>query len=468
MVGITAFGAYVPRYRLGRETAGWGIPIEKAVCNFDEDSVTMAVAAGQDCLRGLDRRQVDALYFATTSSPYLEQQGAALVAEALDLRKDIFATDITNNLRAGTIALRMAADAVAAGSARQALVVAADSRLGAPRGDLERSLGDGAAATLLSRDDVAAELLGSHSITEHMLDTWRTPAEPFVRAGEDRFITEEGYQRLLPQAVQEFLGKQQLRPQEFAKLCLFAPDARRHSDMSRRLGFKPEQVQDPLFGKVGNTGAASTLMLLVGALEGAKPGDRVLAAGYGDGADAYAFQVTDRVEAARKGKRGVQRQVQAKRLIANYEIYTRWRDLWTSEAARRPAPPTPSVSALWREKDQNLRLYGARCNACGYTQYPPQRVCTRCQAKDNATPVRLAETPSTVFTYSMDYLAGTVDIPLVIAVINFQGGGRMLTMMTDRELEEVKVDMPVEMTFRKLRTVAGIHNYYWKSMPVRC
>jgi uncharacterized OB-fold protein len=125
------------------------------------------------------------------------------------------------------------------------------------------------------------------------------------------------------------------------------------------------------------------------------------------------------------------------------------------------------VSALWRESDRNIRLYGATCNHCGYVQYPAQRVCVNCQAKDDSSPVRLSDHPATVFTYSMDYIAGTPDTPLVIAVVDFEGGGRMLCMMTDRELDEVRVDMPVEMSFRKLRVVNGIHNYYWKAVPKR-
>ena len=127
----------------------------------------------------------------------------------------------------------------------------------------------------------------------------------------------------------------------------------------------------------------------------------------------------------------------------------------------------PSVTALWRESDQNIRLHGAKCTQCGSIQYPPQRVCTYCLAKDESQPVRLLDKRASVFTYSMDYLAGTTDTPLVITVINFEGGGRMLCMMTDRELDEVRVGMDVDMSFRKLRVVNGIHNYYWKSVPVR-
>ena len=86
---------------------------------------------------------------------------------------------------------------------------------------------------------------------------------------------------------------------------------------------------------------------------------------------------------------------------------------------------------------------------------------------DDSEPVRLSETPASVFTYSMDYIAGAVDTPLVVTVVDFEGGGRVLCMMTDRELDEVHVGMPVEMSFRKLRVVNGIHNYYWKAIPRR-
>ncbi|MDP6783471.1 MAG: 3-hydroxy-3-methylglutaryl CoA synthase, partial [Dehalococcoidia bacterium] len=74
MVGITGVGAYVPLFRLGKETAGWKAPGEKPVANFDEDSITMAVAATMDCLNGGDKSTVDGLHFATTTSPYSEKQ----------------------------------------------------------------------------------------------------------------------------------------------------------------------------------------------------------------------------------------------------------------------------------------------------------------------------------------------------------------------------------------------------------
>ena len=45
MVGIISYGAYLPLWRLSRDAITRGAPGEKAVCNFDEDSITMAEPA---------------------------------------------------------------------------------------------------------------------------------------------------------------------------------------------------------------------------------------------------------------------------------------------------------------------------------------------------------------------------------------------------------------------------------------
>jgi 3-hydroxy-3-methylglutaryl CoA synthase len=467
MVGIRSFGAYIPKHRLGKGTVGWSYPAEKAVANFDEDSITMAVAAGTDCLRGHDRSQVDGVLFATTTPPYQEKQGAATIAAALDLRRDIYSADVTSVLRAGTTAVRMAIDAIEAGRARQVLVTAADCRMAAPGDPLEPSIGDGAAALLLSADGVIAEIEGSYSLTDSMLDVWRSQDDQFVRSWEDRFVIEEGYQRVIPEAVSAFLSQRKLTPQDISKAVYHSSDARRHAQLGAQMGFQEGQVQDPLYGRVGNAGAAFPLLLLASALEEAGPGERILVASYGDGCDVLSIRTCDGVAAAGENRRGVRGHLESRVLLKSYDEYSRWRSLMPSAAARRPPPATPSVTALWREADRTLRLHGGRCLSCGYIQYPPQRVCVRCQSKDSFEAVRLSDRAAEVFTYSMDYVAGTVDVPLVITIINFDGGGRMMCMMTDREIDDIKIGMPVEMTFRKLHTVGGIHNYYWKSMPVR-
>ena len=467
LAGISSFGGYVPRYRLGAESAGWESSGQRSVANFDEDSVSMAVAAGIDCLTGRDRDTIDGLLFATTTPPYAEKQCASIIAAALDLRRDIFTADITDVLRAGTTALKSALDSVTAGSAKNVLVIASDSRQGAPKGEAERNSGDGAAAFIISNESVIAEQAGSHTITENMIDTWRSFGDPFVRSWEDRFAIEEGLERILGEAVSGFLEKEDLQTKDVGKLALYSPDARRHLQLARQLGFQPEQVQDPLFGRMGNTGAAFPLMLLAAALEDGTPDELLLTVAYGDGSDVLGFRTTSHVKEAGHGM-GVSGYLESGQVLDNYETYAKWRDVWlTDSSSRRPQAQSPSVTAMWRESDQNIRFHGATCNQCGYIQYPAQRVCVECQTMDDATPIRLSDQPGTVFTYSLDYLAGTVDTPLAVVVVDFEPGGRTLCMMTDREVDEVQIGMEVEMSFRKLRVVNGIHNYYWKAIPRR-
>ncbi len=437
------------------------------MANFDEDSVSMAVAAAIDCLNGREREEIDGLLFATTTPPYAEKQCASIIATALDLRRDIFTADITDVLRAGTTALKSALDSVAAGSAKNVLVVASDNRQGAPKGEAERNSGDGAVAFIISEDAVIAEQAGSYTITENMMDTWRSAGDQFVRSWEDRFAIEEGLERIMGEAVSGFMEKEGVSVKDVAKLALYSPDSRRHGQLARHLGFQPEQVQDPLFGRMGNTGAAFPLMLLAGALEDGSPGQLLLTVAYGDGSDVLGFRTTSKIGERGHGL-GVSGFLDSGQVLGSYETYAKWRNVWlTDSSSRRPDPQSPSVTALWRESDQNIKFHGGVCNQCGYVQYPPQRVCVECQSRDDSTPIRLSDKLGTVFTYSLDYLAGTVDTPLAVVVVDFEPGGRVLCMMTDREVGEVQIGMPVQMSFRKLRVVNGIHNYYWKAVPLR-
>ena len=437
------------------------------MANFDEDSVSMAVAAAIDCLNGREREEIDGLLFATTTPPYAEKQCASIIATALDLRRDIFTADITDVLRAGTTALKSALDSVAAGSAKNVLMVASDNRQGPPKSETERNSGDGAVAFIISKDAVIAEQAGSYTITENMMDTWRSAGDQFVRSWEDRFAIEEGLERIIGEAISGFMEKEGVSVKDVTKLALYSPDARRHGQLARHLGFQPEQVQDPLFGRMGNTGAAFPLMLLAGALEDGAPNQLLLTVAYGDGSDVLGFRTTSKIGERGQGL-GVSGFLDSGQVLDSYETYAKWRNVWlTDSSSRRPDPQSPSVTALWRESDQNIKFHGGVCNQCGYVQYPPQRVCVECQSRDDSTPIRLSDKLGTVFTYSLDYLAGTVDTPLAVVVVDYEPGGRVLCMMTDREVGEVQIGMPVQMSFRKLRVVNGIHNYYWKAVPLR-
>lgn len=471
MVGITTYGAYVPLFRLDRRVIGG--TGEKAICSFDEDSVTMAVAAATDCLQGINRYLIDGLYFASTTTPYKEKLSASIVAMAIDLGRSVTVVDFTNSLKAGVSALKAAADAVKAGSCKNVLVVAADCRLGTPGSAIESNSGDGAAAFLVGDTGVLATLEGNYSVFDEILDVWRHEYDTYVRTWEERFNTQHGYLPLMSEAISGLMAKYKYSPADFAKIVLYTPDARRSAEVLGKIGFNIKtQLQEPLFDVMGNTGTALAPMLLVAALEEAKAGDRVLLAGYGNGSDALTLQVTDRIEKIRNQRHGLKGHLASKRIVQDYLQYLRWRRIVPFE---KIAGPWGSYSApvVWQERDQNLRLHGMKCKVCGTIQYPAQRICTKCHAKDQVEPYRFSDKKAKVFTYSMDYVTPDFQKPTVTVTVDFEPGGRGEFYLSDLRAEEVRVGLPVEMSFRRITMwedislSEGAYIYSWKAIPQR-
>jgi 3-hydroxy-3-methylglutaryl CoA synthase len=467
VAGIVSYGAYVPPTRLALALLGGGRAApeggpEKAVVWNDEDAVTMAVAAGAACLRGLDRSAVDAVLFASTTHPFREKQGAALVARALDLPREVRTADYAGSLRAGLQALRGALDAAAAGSARRVLVLASECRTAAPGSALEANLGDGAAAFLVGEEDAIAEFEAAQAVADEIVDVWRAEGDRFVHAWEERFTVQQGYAPRILEAVRGLLERLGPEAALAARLALYAPDARSHAELCRALRLPSERVQDPLFGRLGNAGAAFAPLLLAASLEGLRPGERVLVAGYGDGAEAIAFQATSRIEKL-EPRRGVSWHLARRRPARSYDRYLEARGLQVREW--EPARDAGlSATVHHRERDEDLSLCGQRCRRCGAVQFPPQRVCETCFAKDDFERLRLSDRTGRVVTYTFDHFFPTPDPPTVVTITEVEGA-RIHLQLVGCAPEEVKLDMPVEFVFRRIHETGGRPNYYWKATP---
>jgi 3-hydroxy-3-methylglutaryl CoA synthase len=467
MEGIVAYGAYIPIYRLSRDAMGkaWGVrgaPGERSMANFDEDSITMAVEAALDCINGIDRKKIDALFFASTTSPYKEKQCSTLIATAADLGNEITTSDFAGTLRAGTGALKAALAAVKSGAAKNVLVVAADCRVGEPGSPDEQSFGDGAAAFLIASEGVATTIEDSYSIADEITDVWRTDEDSYVHSWEGRWVMTQGYARHMRQAISGIMKKNNLAVKDFAKAVFYGPDDRSHGGLGRGLGFDGKtQVQDPLLATVGNTGTAHSLMTLVAALEEAKSGDRILLANYGDGSDAFILKVSQDIEKI-KDRRGVKGYLASKLPFASYATYCDWRKVLTT--AERPA--ISSASLIYRDRASILRLHASRCKRCSMTFFPIQRVCFGCGVKDQYEEVRLSDRKGKVFTYAKDYMV-PIGAPNVATVVEMEDGCRAYMLMTDRDPDKVEVGMPVEFTFRRWNEGAGFYNYFWKCRPLR-
>jgi hydroxymethylglutaryl-CoA synthase len=80
----------------------------------------------------------------------------------------------------------------------------------------------------------------------------------------------------------------------------------------------------------------------------------------------------------------------------------------------------------------------------------------------------MSSATGTVATFTIDRLAFSPSPPVVAAVVDFDGGGRFSCELTDVDPERVAIGDRVEMTFRKIVSANGVHNYSWKARPVAC
>lgn len=461
MAGIVRYGTYVPFFRIPRAALGGGKG-ERAVASFDEDAISMAVEASREALRGAPA--IAQLLFATTSPAYAEKLNAAIVHAALALPEAAAAADLGGSTRAGLGSLLLALDLAAAG--RPTLAVASDVVVGAPEGAREKTGGDAAAAFVTGSDGEAiARLVGRASITEELMDVWRTPEDRFARAWEERFGAEV-LTPLLRDAAVAALKSAGLQPGDLAALVVDCTNDRAASALPKLLGVKAEQVADALAGTVGRAGCAAAGLALANALDRAKPGDRILVVVGADGADAAVLEVTERIAAGRP-VRSVARWLEAKRNDLGYQTYLKWRGILPFEPPRRPDPDRPAAPPMRRADRWKYAFIGSRCTACGAANLPPQRVCVACGAVDQMKPEGFADATCRIATYTLDRLAYSLQPPVIAAVVDFAQGGRMQCELTDMDPSKVAIGDELEMTFRRLFTVQGVHNYFWKARPKR-
>ncbi len=463
MSGIVRYGSYVPFFRIQRSAMGGGRG-ERAAASYDEDSASMAVEASREALRELpEGTAVDTVVFASTSAPYAEKLNAATLQAATNLPKSVAAFDCAGSSRSGLSALLAGLDLAAAG--RTVLVAASDVVVGAPSGPRESGGGDAAAAFVLGGGEPVARLIGRASCTEEVLDVWQSPGMPFARQWEERF----GASVFTPLLVDTFaraLASAGVAASDLSRVALDGTNARVFRGFMRPSGLAPAQLADGLASSVGRSGAAHAGLLLASALDGASAGDRIAVACVADGVDAAVFEVTDAIYDGRP-KHAAASWIDSKRDDLAYTTYLKWRDVLPFEPPRRPDPDRPAAPPMQRAERWKFGFLGSRCNRCDNTNLPPQRVCVVCQASDDSTIEPYADSECRISTYTLDRLAYSLQPPVIGAVVDFDKGGRMLCQLTDVDPDKVAIGDELEMTFRRLYTAGGVHNYFWKARPKR-
>jgi len=466
--GIVAYGAYVPYWRLDRAgiTQALGAPAgrgTRSVASHDEDTTSMAVEAARVALRSAPGVAPAALYFATATPAYLDKTNATAIHAGLDLDPAAAAFDMVGSVRSGAGALRAGLDA-----GRPTLCALADVRTGLAGGGDEREGGDAAAAFLLAPDGPEAPVLatpvGWASATAEFLERWRLPGDAASRQWEERF-GEHVYVPLGEAALTQALKQAGITAAGVDHLIVTGPHGRAVKRVAQAAGTRPGSVGDDLGGVVGNTGTAHAGLLLAEVLDRAGPDQLVAQVWLADGADAVIWRTTGAL-AARRARPAVAAQLAGGGQVS-YATFLTWRGFLQREPPRRPDPQRPAAPPALRREAWKFGFTGSRCQACGARHLPPQRVCVKCQAVDRMTPERMADVPAVISTYTVDRLAYSLSPPVVAAVVDFEGGGRFQCELADVDPASVKIGDRVEMTFRRLFTAGGVHNYFWKARPRR-
>jgi hydroxymethylglutaryl-CoA synthase len=475
-IGIKSYGAYLPKYLLPREliAKAWdfpSVPGTKAIAMADEDSITMSVEAGLDCLAGIDPKSVDGIFFASTTQVYTEKDSASLIATVLDMRDDIITADFTDSTKAATSALARAVDTIKANKdIKSILVVSADTRAPEPSTMWEYGFADGAAALLVSEEEnIPLSIEDYYSISANVTGPWK-------RANKDKFIrTFEPktdaifYVQNITKAMGEILKRNNLKPEEIDIAAYYYNNPRMYGRISKIMKFGQGVAQNSLFFQVGDTGTPMPFMLLIAALRRPKDDAKIIMAGYGDGADAILLQVRDKNALRDLGKTRLGFIGHQKSMIMtkNYNKFLDFKELLEKDRYIRKS----SAVTVWRDTASVYKWYGVKCRNCGTVQYPDlSRSCYVCRADDPFDHVKLS-LHGTIFTYTLDHLVGGayLETPVPRCVIDLDGGGRVLLNMTEIEnpQENVQIGMRVEMTFRKEHEGAEFKNYYWKCRPER-
>jgi 3-hydroxy-3-methylglutaryl CoA synthase len=479
-VGILAFGAYLPRLRLARksvaEANAWFNPAlkglakgERTMCNWDEDPITMGVEAARDGLTGQDRGTIASVLFASTSFPFEDRLNAGILTEALNLKPGVAAQDLTASQRAATSGLITALQ-MARGGAGPALVVAAEKRRTKSASPLELQVGDGAAALLVGSGPVVARLIASATRTVDFVDHFRGEGSEFDYTWEERWIRDEGYNKIVPAALADLFKATDVKPGDIAHFAMPCVLPRVAAGIARKAGMPDAAVRDNLHTVCGETGVAHPLVMLADALERAKPGDRILVVGFGQGCDALLLEVTEHLPklAPRLGVKG---HLARRKEETNYSKFLAFNDLVAIERGMRAEvdKATP-LSSLYRNRRMLTGFIGGQCRKCGTVQFPKLNVCVNpnCNAFHSQDDHPFADMGAKVQSYTADRLTYSPDPPHYYGMVVFDEGGRLMADFTDADAATVDVGQPMRMMFRikDYDPQRGFTRYFWKAAPV--
>lgn len=470
--GLLASARYVPRLRLERSEMfslhKWMAPGlkglakgQRAIANWDEDSVTMAVEASRALgVRNLTQDTV-ALTLVSTSLPFADRINAGIVASALQLPSPTMVRDVGSSARAGTTELIAALTRPSDGIQ---LVAAAERRNPRPASSQEMIQGDGAAAVAVGHGAVIAQLVGTHTEYADFVDHFRQTGQPHDYAWEERWTREEGYMKIMASAIKTCLDRHQVTGDQIAHFVMPAALPKINEAMAKRLCINSAAVVTTHGDTVGDLGSAQALAMLDTALRQAQVGALIVVAAFGNGCDVLILRRTGNPCPGQVPSAGKSEANYLKYLSFTGQLDLEW-------GMRAEMDNKTALTAAWRDHGRIAHFEGGKCRHCGTVQFPRGRLCVNpeCNAQDSQTPVSLNDARAHVLSHTSDFLAYTPNPPFQFGHIDFDEGGRVLMEFTDADQGELASGLPVRMVYRikEYDAKRGFRRYFWKATPVR-
>ena len=245
MFGLLATARYAPRLRLERSEVfaqhRWMAPGLKslakgrrAIANWDEDAVTMAVEAARSLLAATPARGTTELTLVSTTLPFADRLNAGIVAAALGLDTNAIVRDVASSSRAALTELVAALRHPVTDATR--VVVAAERRTARPGSAQELIFGDGAAAASVGTGPALATFVVARSMHADIVDHFRQTGEAYDYGWEERWVRDEGYLKIAVGAIKQCLLDAGMSAADIAHFALPAPVPRIDDAVAKRVG----------------------------------------------------------------------------------------------------------------------------------------------------------------------------------------------------------------------------------------
>lgn len=472
--GIVAYDAYLPKYRISRKViydaiawTGGRSPAEakgeRTVCDWDEDSITMGIEAARGAIRDRDKRAIDCFIFASTSAPFADRQSTAVMVDALLLADEVATLDVGTSRRAATSALLTALKTAGEG---ETLIAAAEDRKVKSVSIQEMQYGDGAAALLLGRQNVIADVIGSYSRSCDFVDHFRSEGAAGDYEWEQRWVREEGLLAMVVDSVRSLNEKTGIKGQDIDYFILPSVLRGLPEKIAAKLAIRPEAVTDNMAQTCGDTGAAHPLLMLAAVLEQAQPGQKILLLGFGQGCDAICFETTAAL-AEYRPKHGVKKRLANKVNVSQYHKFLALKGLVDIDwGMRAEAETKTSLSSHYRNRRMLQSFVGGQCRSCQTIQYPQAMVCVNpeCGAAGEMDDEPLADVPAHIVSFTIDWLGYSPNPPLQYGMVEFVNGAKVMMGFTSGESDKLQVGASVRAVFRikAFDQIRNFRRYFWK------